>query len=84
MTQMADAHVEDELARVRRELAEALEQQTATSEVLRVIASSTGELKPVFEAILANATRICEAKFATLYLREASPQASFPRICADG
>jgi GAF domain-containing protein len=66
----AAAQSAETVASLRRELAEALERQTATSEVLRVISSSRGELKPVFETILANATQICGAQFGVLHLSE--------------
>jgi GAF domain-containing protein/CheY-like chemotaxis protein len=71
----------DEVQARTREVTEALEQQTATSEVLKVISSSPGELKPVFEKLLANATRLCEANFGVLHLYE---HEAFPVVAMQG
>jgi len=63
-----NARLLNELRQRTADLSESLEQQTATAEVLRIISSSPGELELVFEAMLTNAVRLCEAKFGVLYL----------------
>src|SRR5205807_1613307 len=70
MIAIENARLFEEVQARTHELTESLEQQTATSEVLRVISSSPGELEPVFQTILKNAVHICEAKFGTLFLHE--------------
>src|SRR5262249_4967742 len=69
---VADDKTQFDVAQFTRERDEALEREKATAEVLRVISSSPGELEPVFQVILKNATRICEAKFAELALFDGS------------
>jgi signal transduction histidine kinase/uncharacterized membrane protein len=64
------AGADTDVARLIREREEALEQLSAATGILKVISSSSGELKFVFQAILKNATRICQAKFGNLWLRE--------------
>jgi two-component system, NtrC family, sensor kinase len=65
------ANLETEVARLARERDEALEREKATAEVLRVVSSFPGQLEPIFQAMLANATRLCGASFGNMLLYEA-------------
>jgi len=78
---LSPVQLEEQLELRTRELTEAREQQAATSEVLRVISGSLGELKPMAAAMLANATRICEANLGVFHLYEAG---AFPVIAMQG
>ena len=71
----------NELRQRTDDLSESLEQQTATSEVLKVISSSPGQLQPVFETMLSNMCRICDAQFSGLLLREGD---AFQRVALHG
>jgi GAF domain-containing protein len=71
----------DQVQARTRELSEALDQQTATFDVLRSISRSPGELEPVFQAILAHATRLCDANYGAMWLKEGECFRSSSRCC---
>ncbi len=75
---LQNARLFDELQTRNREITEALEQQTATSEILRVIASSPTDLQPVLDAVAENAARLCESDDAII----GRVEGSFHRIVA--
>ena len=83
----ADHKTQSDVAQLTRERDEALEREKATAEVLRVISGSPGELEPVFQAMLENAVRICEAKFGMLFrfegdaFRSAAMLGTPPALC---
>ena len=66
----ADDKTHCDVAQLIRERDKALEREKATAEVLRVISNSLGDLEPVFQSILANATRICDASYGNMWLCE--------------
>src|SRR5262245_36244132 len=70
MIAIENARLLSELRQRTKDLSKALDQQAATSEVLQSISSAPGELEPVFEAILAHATRLCEASYGAMWLKE--------------
>ncbi|HEX4410422.1 MAG TPA: GAF domain-containing protein [Xanthobacteraceae bacterium] len=63
----SDGNRKNGTARLKRELDEAVQAQSATTQVLQMIASLHGDLQPVFDAVLANAMRLCDAEFGNIY-----------------